>query len=253
MLTKTLRFDGDVLDVLRAMKWADDGLSARIDVQLNRDLYERVNKALVAMGGKWARSAKAHLFKTDPRQSVEGLIANGTLVVEKDGFFETPLAVVKMMLDLVAPVGLILEPEGGLGAIVDNLGIPKTRIICIEKNQQRADVLKSKGYRVFCEDFLECKTVKCNTIYMNPPFEAGQDIDHVKHAYSLLRPGGEMVSVMSTGAFFRNDKKAKAFRDWFALKKGIDVKLPSNSFKESGTGVNACLVVLKKSVRARSK
>jgi hypothetical protein len=49
---------------------------------------------------------------------------------------------------------------------------------------------------------------------MNPPFEKGQDIEHVRHAYDQLKPGGRVVAIMSEGPFFRSDKKATEFRDW---------------------------------------
>jgi 16S rRNA G1207 methylase RsmC len=51
-------------------------------------------------------------------------------------------------------------------------------------------------------------------IVMNPPFENGQDIAHVEHAYELLSPGGRLVTVMSEGPFFRQDKNAASFRNW---------------------------------------
>ena len=90
MLTKTLKFDQEVLNVLRAMRWENDGTLGIISGgQLDRKLYERLNKALEAMGGKWNRKAGGHVFDADPRPAVEGLLDNGTLAVEKDGFFET--------------------------------------------------------------------------------------------------------------------------------------------------------------------
>lgn len=85
-----------------------------------------------------------------------------------------------------------------------------------------------------------------NRIYMNPPFEEGQDIDHVQHAYKILAPGGQMVAVMSEGPFFRGDRKATEFREWLEGVGGYSEQLPEGSFKESGTGVNTRLVVIMK-------
>jgi len=242
--TKKLRFDDEVLDVLRGMTWSDDGLAGYLPPgQLERNMYLAVNKALTAMGGKWNRKAKGHLFKMDPRPQVEGLLEGGVLEVEKDGFFETPPDVTWGMLNCIPVLGNILEPSAGLGAIVDQIPVPKEEITCIEKNEQRCQVLRDKGYTVECVDFLSCAGVY-NTIIMNPPFEMGQDIEHVQHAYSLLAPGGWMVSVMAEGPFFRQDKKATAFREWLDEVGGTSVKLQHGAFKSSGTMVNARLAII---------
>jgi len=245
MLTKILQFDNDVLAVLRTMGWQDDGkLGILTCGQLDRKLYVRVNKALNAMGGKWNRSKGGHIFPLDPRPQVEGLIENGVLTVECDSFFETPPEVVAHMVELVQPIGDVLEPSAGLGAIADRLPISKAHILCIEKNEQRAAKLREKGYVVQCGDFLTMTPGVFDTIFMNPPFEEGQDIGHVQHAFECLALGGVLVSVMSVGPFFRSDRKATAFREWLDRIGGYTIDLPLNSFKHSGTSVNACLVVI---------
>lgn len=248
MLTKTLKFDGDVLTIIRSMNWHDGGcLGILACGQLDRKLYIRVNKALAAMGGKWNRSRGGHIFPVDPRPQVEDLIEDGLLTIEKDGFFETPLKVVKRMIELVQPTGNILEPSAGLGAIVDCLPVLQGRIFCVEKNAQRAEVLRGKGYTVHCCDFLKYEALGAfDTIFMNPPFEESQDIDHIRHAYQCLASGGSLVSVVSEGPFFRSDRKATAFRDWAKQAGAYTEQLPPGAFKESGTCVNARLIVVHK-------
>ncbi len=255
MLTKTLKFDDDVLEILRCMNWSDDGLLGKLTCgQLDRKMYEKVNKALDVMGGKWNRSKGGHVFQVDPRPSVEGLLENGNLIVRRDGFFETPRAVVERMLELVPPSNdsnsLTLEPSAGLGAIVrvlDEYGV--ALIVMVEKDENRAEMLEkefSRQDRIVCNsDFLfHDNEYPYDRVYMNPPFEESQDIDHVRHAYDLLAPDGIMVSVMSEGAFFRTDKKSLAFRQWLDSVGGYSETLPEGSFKESGTGVNTRLVVI---------
>lgn len=250
MLTKTLKFDDDVLDVIKSMEWADDGrLGVITGGQLARDLYVRVNKALEAMGGKWDRKAGGHMFKLDPRSSVDGLLENGSITVERDGFFETPDVVINRMFELVpppAPGPLVLEPSAGLGAIARQLA--GQNLTLVEKNEVRCSALRTEFKNVMCADFL---SLECgfggnyyDRIYMNPPFEELQDIDHVKHAYDLLADGGALVSVMSESPFFRTDKKAEEFRLWYDRLDSYVEKLPAGSFKESGTGVNARLIVI---------
>lgn len=241
---KTLEFGNDVLDIISAMEWRDDGrLGILTCGQLDRQLYIRVNKALEALGGKWNRKRGGHVFPIGPRPQLDDFVRNGMLTIERDGFFETPIEIVERMIELANLVGRILEPSAGLGAIADNLPVPKSQILCIEKNEQRTEVLRDKGYDVLCGDFLEqYMPDEFDTIIMNPPFEEGQDIDHVRHAYFCLASGGTMVSVMSEGPFFRDDRKAVAFRDWLEGVGGESFKLLPQSFKKSGAGIHARLV-----------
>jgi hypothetical protein len=275
MLTKTLKFDNDVLEIVRAMEWNETGTLGIITggMMTDRKLYERVNKALEAMGGKWNRKARGHVFGYDPRPQVEGLLTNGALTVERDGFFETPPAVVKQMLKL-APLPkysvIILEPSAGMGAILQTLitseYAERYSFVAIEKNKQRADYLKETyqypmpNVEVFHMDFMNYELPKHSDgeqmyqfqrIYMNPPFEEMQDVDHVRHAYEVLQPDrtgdlSTLVSVMSESPFFRTDRKAAAFREWLDEVGGYSVELPDGAFKESGTGVKARLVVIRK-------
>jgi hypothetical protein len=254
VLEKKIKFDEDVLSIVKGMEWDNDGKLGKITGgQLDRKLYEKTNKALSAMGGQWNRKAGGHIFAYDPRPQVEGLLDNGVLTIEKDGFFETPLAVCKRMFELIKPCYdpgeeiTVLEPSAGLGAIANALvaaGVSSKDIYCIEKNAQRCEVLQETFGHVVNVDFLIYDGMGFDLIYMNPPFELQQDIDHIKHAYSLLNPAGNLVSVMGEGSFFREDKKAIEFREWLDSVGGYSEKLPEGSFKESGTMVNTRLVII---------
>lgn len=259
---KTVKLDNDVLEVIQNMDWSEDGLTGKLPAgQLDRDLYVKVNKALTVAGGKWNRKLSAHIFNIDPRDQIEGFVNNKALTIERDGFFETPRAVFERMQALVpiseAPVdAFYLEPSAGLGAIARALldhGVQPTRLICVEKNKSRCDELRKTFAVVFNMDFeAEDSLIDINgivgvdRIFMNPPFEEGQDAIHVMKAYDHLRPDGKMVSVMSVGPFFKNDKKSKAFREWLETKDYQVHELPTGSFKESGTMVNTNLVVIHK-------
>lgn len=269
-LTKQLKFDDEVLEVIRSMDWEDEGRLGRITGgMLERNLYIRTNKALEAMGGKWNRKAGGHVFASDPRPQVEGLIESGTLTIERDGFFETPRAVVERMLELV-PLprysAIILEPSAGMGAIlkvlVNHKNAKWSTFHAVEKNPQRREYIEQYlPVTVVGDDFMRYELPQYSDgsgaqfyyqrIYMNPPFENLQDIDHVRHAYDLLQPdrAGDpavLVSVMSESPFFRTDTKAQAFRDWLREVDGYTERLPEGSFVESGTGVNARLVVIRR-------
>jgi 16S rRNA G1207 methylase RsmC len=87
-------------------------------------------------------------------------------------------------------------------------------------------------------------------LVMNPPFEAGQDIDHVRHAYACLAPGGHLVSIMSEAPFFRSDTKAVAFRTWLDELGGTSEHLPEDAFQRAEsfreTGCRTRLVLISK-------
>jgi len=52
--------------------------------------------------------------------------------------------------------------------------------------------------------------------------------------------------VMGESAFFRQDKKALAFRAWLAEIGGSVIDLPTGAFKESGTGVKTRIIIVDK-------
>lgn len=173
------------------------------------------------------------------------------------GYFPTPKPVIDLMLDhaQIEHWHTILEPSAGAGAIVDAIEerhgdvIHTDRgpiIVVVEVNHSLCEILQAKGYDARPIDFMQTcvSTLEFDRVIMNPPFEKLADIDHVQHAFERLKSGGRLVSVMSPGPFFRDTKKAKAFRAWFEELGGELIDLPEGSFKESGTGVASKLIVI---------
>jgi hypothetical protein len=95
-----------------------------------------------------------------------------------------------------------------------------------------ADILSAKGHDVEFGDFLEHQG-EYDRILMNPPFEDGEDMAHIRHAYSLLSAGGRLVSVVSEGPFFRADKRSTAFREWLKEVHADIEQLPDGAFSGS--------------------
>lgn len=164
--------------------------------------------------------------------------------------FTTPGPVIDLMIDHadIQDSQLILEPSAGTGAIADYLlrNFPSVDLDVIELNLTLQEILKRKEHNLMGSDFLEFETEQgYDRILMNPPFKKLQDIDHVLKAYECLKPGGRLVSIMSPGPFFHSRLKACKFREWFNKEVGGEVyDLPENSFEDSGTGVNAKLVIV---------
>ena len=183
-------------------------------------------------------------------------------------YYPTPNTVIARMMEKVGwwkETDLVLEPNGGEGAILDFMRnkkellkshsedwIPKPpRAKVYEIDPTRAATLRGKGYDVEVKDFL---TVQPRAIYdrifMNPPFTRSRDTDHVTHALKFLKPGGVLVAVMSAATELSSDKRRVAFRKMTA--KNFDKvntwrsgsmfdDLPPLSFAKAGTNVNTVI------------
>ncbi|MBA7688593.1 hypothetical protein ES703_97078 [subsurface metagenome] len=169
------------------------------------------------------------------------------------GFFPTPMAIaIEMvrMADIRAGM-TVLEPSAGKGDIAEAIAgqHPDAELTVVEVSHTLAKILEAKGFNTRSEDFL-AQTGFYDRIIMNPPFEKGQDIDHVRWAYNRLKPKGMLVSIMGEGPFFRSDKKSVSFREWFDSKNGTYEPLGHGSFQGAEsfnqTGVNSRIVILAK-------
>ena len=146
----------------------------------------------------------------------------------------------------------ILEPSAGSGAIADVIRElhPEYTIDVCEWNSTLCNLLERKGYNIVGQDCLAL-TGQWDQIVMNPPFENKQDLKHVRHLYeNNLVPGGELVSVL---AYSGRDNIAdcyewmeERFGGWLDDKDWDALLFPRDAFKESGTGVNTCGLILRK-------
>ena len=236
-----------------------DGVNVTITEQLDRKLYQAVNKVLECIGGKWNRKAKAHVFDLDPTDRLNNVIECGVLDPKvKTGYFPTPPELVKRMIELaeLEPEHLILEPSAGQGHIADEIinsvGTLKHYLCMCETLPENIRILSEKGYRPqgdFFEYAIGCmeNNIPFDRILMNPPFEKQQDIDHVTKAFELLAEGGILVAIMSSGVTFRNNNKTVTFRENILDKHAALIEdNPEGAFKSSGTMVNTIMVKLVK-------
>ena len=161
------------------------------------------------------------------------------------GYFSTPETVAQMVIDRadIQERETVLEPSAGSGALADLSPVKPT---CCEMNGSLREILELKGYSVPVDDFMCFGNAEVfDKIIMNPPFEKGQDVDHVSKAWEILAPGGRLVAIMSAAVNFNSQKKFAAFRE-LVDEHGYIEELPEGSFKQAGTGVNAVLVTLEK-------
>jgi Type I restriction-modification system methyltransferase subunit len=236
--------------------WQDKsrGAYALIHRQLTREEYETIERLLSAMHGRWVRARKRFEFAVgyDPAKMMAEVDTQGWILIEKDGFYPTPEEVVDRMIAAadLKPGLSILEPSAGTGAIAQGLvkaGISAGSIDVIEINPERQAVLVAAGFHFIGADFsTQTFTQKYDRILMNPPFENAQDAKHILKAVQLLAPGGILVAITSGGYYFRDDACYQKLR---ALG-GFCEELPKNAFAASGTSVDTCLLVYRRSEEA---
>lgn len=228
------------------------------------DLLRLVNKELAIWYGE---------VVGDGNQAEEDAFKQSTAVVKNYGFFPTPTAAAKKTIEnanlysqRTEPCLDILEPSAGTGnlarlcTVMDfehwsnaehykKLYHDKHNVDCIEIQPDLCEQLSKEGiYRsVRNANFLDIPPSPVyDRVVMNPPFDGQHDIDHVIHAFKFLKPGGRLVSIMSAGTEFRENKKAVAFREFVKENDGRFIQLPERSFSEVGTNVNTVIVVINK-------
>lgn len=186
--------------------------------------------------------------REDPAKAAERALIG----IKIPGFFQTPVALAQRMVEEagIRPGMTVLEPEAGAGRIADAVRAAGVEPETVERSGQLRELLQQKGHNLVGSDFMEFEGGPYDRIVMNPPFEKGQDMDHVRRAFDMLKPDGRLVAIMGEGAFFRDDRKATEFRAWLDERGGVSEQLPVGTFKESGTGASTRLVIVDKSGEA---
>jgi phospholipid N-methyltransferase len=166
-------------------------------------------------------------------------LREGVKVVSAPNLFPTPPEIARQVVELaeVEPGQRVLEPSAGTGSLLDAL--PDTPIIAVEINHQLAEALQRRftGVVVHHGDFLTMngELGQFDRVLMNPPFSHGSDLEHIRHAFAKLKPGGRLVAICAAGPRQR-EELGEVCSAW--------IDLPRGSFKEQGTNVNAAIVVL---------
>lgn len=276
-----MKINPDVMAVLSVLDVntgpAPAGSSTVITMQLDRKLYVKVNEVLEALGGKWSRKAKAHLFEdtaATTRERIDDAIVRGDVETDKDlGFFPTPPALAR---DIVRTLSVgdgawVLEPSAGDGRIVHALlDLTPASVLAVELDAARAWRCGTmlREWRTspagpamergtwLAGDFLDQSFgaltahvpsgfVGFDAVVMNPPFvrgPLGDHLDHVRHAFGMLRPEGTLVAILPAGVKFRQDRRHREFREWFEQWGGTLRELQPLTFRESGTDVQTVVL-----------
>lgn len=188
---------------------------------------------------------------TELRQSVDERARVAELAERRiPGFFPTPRALARLVVERaeIAAGHRVLEPSAGAGHLVDAIraAAPAAALTLVEFSQCLRAHLIGRGLSLAGDDFLAFEGGPFDRVVMNPPFEGGQDVEHVRHAFGLLAPGGRLVAIMSAGPFFRSDRRSREFREWLDELGGDREDLPAGAFQasERPTGVRTVLVTI---------
>lgn len=258
MRVKAVEIEPEVAAVLDSATW-DEGLLLLPPGQLDRKLYERVDRVLRALGGRWDRRARAHVFGWDAKAAFREALAAGQAVDNKrtmEQFF-TPDHVANglAMALALSNTDHVLEPSAGDGALVRAVIGTAGIVTAVEKDGRLCDgplfdlAAKPENHGrldVYCADFMEWEPSgpPIDAVIMNPPFGQCADIAHVRRAFSMLRPGGRLVAIMSPHWRFASDVMSREFREFVDSAMGRWAGLPPGSFRESGTGVSTGVLTL---------
>lgn len=223
------------------------------DGQLSRELYQQIKTDLEKIGGKWkGGKIMGFVFQEDPSDLLSDIISGKKRNIKKEfQFFATPDYLADKMVKYaeVDIIDRILEPSAGQGAIINAIHkiIPNAIIDCYEAMPLNQKVLKfMQGVSFIGDDFMKAKDDLYDIIIANPPFTKKQDIDHIRKMFSMLRPGGRLVTLCSPNYQYLSDTKSHAFMSWLKEIRAVIEEIPKGTFKESGTSIKTILIVIDK-------
>lgn len=243
----------EVIEVIKQCS-ADGNILRLPKMELSREDYLAVKKAIEKNGGKW-KGGKTFGFVFADRDAADVIdsMVNGFADIKKDfQFFATPSDVADLMVAKleIQPYEKILEPSAGNGALINAVHRLHNDITidCYELNPLNRKVLeKMTNVNVLGDDFTKrVDKEEYDVIIANPPFSKNQDIIHLMKMWNNLRYGGRIACITSTHWMFANDAKSVEFRDWIIGKYTYQHEFPNGTFKESGTDIATILLILEK-------
>lgn len=253
-MSRTIAISADATDVLGRGRTEGNTFFLPGE-KLDAKLYGAVNKALVALGGKWDRRAGGHVFPFDPTDKIAEAVGGGSVVNRQQALqhFDTPHALADRLVSKLGHIGgkVCLEPSAGRGNIVAALAHREpARIVSVEIDTDNCDALRAqqKSHEVIAADFLDAlpESLGCHFVAMNPPFKGNQDIRHVRHAFACLEPGGSLAAIVSEHGFIGQERECVEWRDWLAANDAAIEVIPAGAFKESGTSIQTRMIVVRK-------
>jgi phospholipid N-methyltransferase len=221
---------------------------------------ERVSASQARFEAKQAEaSAKAAPFK-----AMKESLRAGVQVVVAPLLFEAPKDLARRAVALLGctTAGMrVLEPSAGTGSLVRAIINSATgfdaclRVAAVEINARLIEELQAmqqrwvggngSSFEIVHADFLTLRLSNFeksfDAVVMNPPFDHGIDIDHIKHALTFLKSGGKLVAICAGGP--RQEKELKPLT---LACGGLWERLPPGTFAAAGTNVATVLLTITK-------
>lgn len=258
-----------VLDLLRSAHIEDNVLLKMPSV--DRATYEIFDEVLCRLRGKWYRK-KGHRFPYNPTAAIAAVVASGVMPAKNPlAYFPTPMRVAREVVSLLSwwpSRTRVLEPSAGSGALVQAVleDWPGSDVLAMELDPLNAAQLRARSWErpdwsdpeqehepeIMEADFTQIEPREvAGLVVMNPPFAVKGDSmaweTHMRRAWDWLVPEGRIACIAPGNVWNgRGTKRAKAAREWLRSIGAKVYALDRGSFVESGTGVDACVIVAKK-------
>lgn len=257
----------NIVNKLRSLKGLDKDTKWQVDrlvenLNARSTNFKRLHKMGIQSPAELRTALRQYLpirgegYKEDPIRKAELKLAGRKL---GNGYFPTPPSIGEGMIMSadIQPGHKVLEPSAGKGNLMDIVSNnhPDADLFGVEMNRTLHDILTAKGHQFTGGDFLD-HDGEYDRIVMNPPWgkEAGGnvDIDHVKHAYDLLKEGGRIVTLVGAGSMNADARSSKVreFAEWLDEVGASSEPLPPGSFAgddaDVKTSANMHVVVIDK-------
>lgn len=172
--------------------------------------------------------------------------ASAPRVVSAAQLFQTPEDLAARLAGMFRTFGRTLEPSAGLGRLYRAVRAVDSScpVVLVDSSPECCRELyrETEGdgqAKLIAGDFLEMDVERLggrfDSIIANPPFKNGADANHIRHAMTLLNPGGRLVALCANGPKQRA-RLLPIATEW--------IDLPAGSFKSEGTNVEAAIVVM---------
>ena len=188
-------------------------------------------------------------------KEMKNALKTGVQVVSAPQLFPTPPALAVRMVDeaRIACGSSVLEPSAGTGRLLEALpGVVPfhgecrqtwAHVTAVEINAQLVDHLRRSrlAHAVHQADFLAMgpELGQFDVVLLNPPFTAAADVEHIRHAFKFVKPGGRLVALCADGP-----RQQFHLRGWVESMGGRWEELPQGTFASEGTNVRVALIVV---------
>lgn len=210
--------------------------------------YDEIKARMENAGFKYRNVKKVMFFEGAAQVDAAAVLAelqSGARIniQQETQFFATPPERARLACAQLGDINDmdVLEPSAGDGALADEARSSGARVTTVENWDVNVAALRAKGYDPVARDFLEVRPrdfdKAFDAVLLNPPFTKGQDMKHVQHALSFLKPTGRLCAITSGGA---GDGQTSAHKQFAKVLEVADARreaIPAGEFKSSGTGV----------------